>query len=113
MTLRAILVGAVIALGCACSNSSAPSSPSGASSGSACKTNADCAAGKVCYFQTSQACGGPDGVCVPRLSTPCSQTLGAGCLCLGVDSASCPGGIGAACQGGDLPAQCWYCHIPQ
>jgi hypothetical protein len=114
MSPRAILFAVLVALGGACNNSGSSSQPTGSPASSACKTNADCPAGKACYFQTGMACGGAGGVCVARLSPTCPQTRGGGCPCLDVASTACPPGQGgAACQGGDVPTACWYCYIPQ
>ena len=112
MKTRAVLIVAAMLLGAACSNSGSPTTPSGSPTG-ACKTNADCSPGHVCYFHLGMACGGSGGVCVARLATPCSQNAGGACPCLDVPQGECSGGsVGSACRGGDQPAQCWYCYVP-
>ncbi len=89
------------------------SSGGGGANGS-CHVNSDCAAGQVCYAGLATTCAGLMlGTCVPRLSTQCSQTTGAGCRCLTLPSNTMCSAGGAYCAGSDDPASCWTCKLPQ
>ena len=107
-----VWVIAVALLGGACDGSNAARAPGDSSLG--CNTNADCSTELVCYFQSGAPCASSGGACVKRLTATCPQSAGSGCPCLDLSTqGDCPSGnSGAACQGGDLPAQCWICHLP-
>ncbi len=103
--------------GVACPPPDGGAGSGGAAGGGAngsCHVNSDCAAGHVCYAGLATTCAGLLlGTCVPRLSTQCSPTTGAGCRCLMLPSNTMCSAGGAYCAGSDDPASCWTCKLPQ
>ncbi len=94
-------------------DSARESSSSTEAGAQACKTNADCAAGTVCYLALGGAtCGSASGTCVARLAAACAQDPGDGCPCLGVPFPLNPcnsGSSGEYCAGSDTASSCWTC----